>query len=357
MTGARPNSSNAALCAGLALCAAALGVLLAPASLGASSNRTGIPLNCGPTPSWIQSATLPGQAQNAFQGCFSSSSNRAEALLILTNNRPYAQLLELKGGAIEQALSSFSDPLAKKLAEGLSRLSPPNGPSTFMLGPEGRASIAIDRPAPGLGETVEIAPAPANAFAVASQAWKLLSAASTRLSVPVASRSCILAAVQGALQRPPRPERALRRIHACVNTSGLSGTGAKLLARLAGRDLRNAAFHEVIHMEGAELHRARIAFQIPPSNPSLINPQIHLGPASFGTLPSGERTVRHLSASGGTPPYRFYLVPEQGGPGVPPWLTLAADGTLTVEPPVGSTVVNLPVEVVDGNGEHSVGGY
>ena len=50
-------------------------------------------------------------------------------------------------------------------------------------------------------------------------------------------------------------------------------------------------------------------------------------------------------------------MPEPGGPSVPPWLRLAADGTLTIEPPIGATSVNLPVEVVDSNGEHSVVPY
>ena len=67
-------------------------------------------------------------------------------------------------------------------------------------------------------------------------------------------------------------------------------------------------------------------------------------------MPGGRTTVEHLSATGGTPPYRFYLVPEPGGPGVPSWLHLAADGTLTLEPPAGVAAVTLPVEVVDSNG-------
>ena len=355
MIGPRPNRRKAARRA--APCAIALSALLAPASLAASPNRTNLPGGCGPRPSWIESATLPEESQDALPSCFSSSSNQAEALLSIANNRPYAQLITLHGAEIEQTLSSFQDPLAARLTTGLSRLSSPKGSSTFLLGPEEHATLAIDRPAPGAAQAVDMTPAPANAFAVASLAWALLSAASKRLSLPAATQTCILAAVYGALQSPPHPERALWRMQACVNVSHLRMNAQKLLRGLAARLLRAPFFREVVHLQGAESHRARIAFLTSPSNPDLINPEIHLGPANLGTLPSGELTVRHLSASGGAPPYRFYLVPEPGGPGVPSWLKLAADGTLSIEPPVGSFTVALPVEVVDSNGEHSVVGY
>jgi hypothetical protein len=72
---------------------------------------------------------------------------------------------------------------------------------------------------------------------------------------------------------------------------------------------------------------------------------------------AGTTTVERLSATGGVPPYRFYAVPEAGGPGVPGWLHLAASGTLILEPPAGATAVTLPVEVVDSTGAHSVTPY
>ena len=87
----------------------------------------------------------------------------------------------------------------------------------------------------------------------------------------------------------------------------------------------------------------------------VINPDLRLRSANFGTLPSGDRTVEHLTASGGHPPYRFYIMPEPGGPAIPSWIRLAPDGTLNLEPPADlNTTLNLPVEVVDSNGERSV---
>ena len=50
-------------------------------------------------------------------------------------------------------------------------------------------------------------------------------------------------------------------------------------------------------------------------------------------MPGEEKTVEHLTASGGSPPYRFYVVPEPDQAGVPYWFQLAADGTLILEPP------------------------
>ena len=260
------------------------------------------------------------------------------------------------GAQLDLSESSFGGSLEGALSKLLASASSGMGPSAFLLGPGEGAKLAIDRPAPGEAQRVNVDPASVNAFAVGALAWTLLSTAAKHLSLPTATQSCIAAVVYGALSSPPQPAEALRRMHACVNASGLS-RNAKLLRKLASRVLRRRFFSEVIHREGTESRSARIAFQISPSNPNLINPAIHLGPASFGTLPGGQRTVEHLSATGGTPPYRFYIVPEPGGPGVPSWLQLAAAGTLTVEPPVGATAVSLPVEVVDSNGEHSVVPY
>jgi hypothetical protein len=205
---------------------------------------------------------------------------------------------------------------------------------------------------------VHVSQAPDNALGVGALAWALLEAAGKHLSLPLGTRSCIAAAVYGGLSSPPHPEWALRRIHGCVDSSGLPGNAEKLLRKLAYRLLRGPSFRDVVRREGREPHPTRIAFTLAPSNPNLVNPAIHLGPANLGTLLGGQRIVKHLSATGGTPPYRFYIVPESGGPEVPPWLALAADGTVTIEPPVGEPVkVNLAVEVVDSNGEHSIVPY
>jgi len=146
-------------------------------------------------------------------------------------------------------------------------------------------------------------------------------------------------------------------VHTCVNAANLPPGAETLLRGLAAGLLRDDFFQSVIRRQGTEPRPARIALAIAASDPESINPDIHLGPASFGTVTAGSRTVEHLSAGGGVPPRRFYAVPEAGGAGVPAWFHLSAAGTLILEPPPGATAVTLPVEVVDSTGEHSVVPY
>jgi hypothetical protein len=335
------------------LCAGCLSAALPGLSSGATQSSSGA-IACGPKPAWIESATVSDVAEGPLSSCFQSSSSQAEAVLRLTNNRPYAQLITVSGAGLDLAGSSFAGPLEAQLSRLLANLSPMGTPSPFLLGPGQGASISIDRPRPGAAQLAHVNPAPGNTFAVAALAWKLVSSAAKRVSLPATTESCIAAAVQGALSIPPEPEEALRRIHTCVNSAPLAATGLRLLQKLASSVLRNAAFQQIIHREGTEAHPARIAYTTAPSNPNLPNAAIQLSPANIGTLPAGKLSVRHLAAAGGLSPYRFYLVPEAGGPAVPSWLKLATDGTLSVEPPAAGSSVNVTVEVVDSNGEHSI---
>jgi hypothetical protein len=335
------------------LCAICLSGTLAPASRAASPNPANLPGGCGPRPSWIETATLPEEGQAALSACFSSKSNQAEALLNVANNRPYAQLITVSGTSPDLAESSFARSLEGALARLLASSSSGTGTSAFLLGPGERAALAIDRPPPGPAEELHIDPAPDNAFAVAALAWRLLSTAAQRVSLPAATESCIAAAVYGALASPPHPELALERMHFCINAAGLSRIPEQLLRELASRLLRDRFFQEVIEREGTEPHPARIALTTSPSNPDLIDPEIHLGSVSLEAS-AGQRTVEHLSATGGVPPYRYYIIPEPGGPGVPSWFHLAADGTLTLEPPAGASQVDFLIDVIDANGESEV---
>ncbi len=350
------NSWRTALCS--LLCALSFSAVLPSTSHAASANVAGLLGGCGSKPAWIENATMPPEGQSSFVSCFSNDLGQAEVALSITNNRPYAQLITVSGAQLDLVDSSFASSLDGRLAwllassrsqEALSEESP----SAFLLGPRRRVTLQIDRPAPGAAQVVRIGPAPANPFAVADLAWKLLSGA-RNLSLPVATQACIAAVVDEGLSSPPQPEFALSQMHSCVDASGLRRNALRRLRGLAARLLRNGPFRKIVHLEGAERHRARIVYTVSASNPYLTNPEIKLGPANLGTLPAGRRTTRHLTASGGTPPYRFYIVSEPGGPGIPSWVTLAANGTLSVEPPSGGLDVNLTVEVVDSKGEHSV---
>jgi alpha-tubulin suppressor-like RCC1 family protein len=81
------------------------------------------------------------------------------------------------------------------------------------------------------------------------------------------------------------------------------------------------------------------------------SPNIHLGPASFGTIPAGQQTVEHLSASGGTPPYTYDF--NNAYP-VPSWVALAPGGTLTINPPAGDQrSYSFYTYVTDATSQHS----
>ncbi len=351
MIGAQSSGRNAVFSAALYLIS--LGALLAaPAE---STSASSFSRDCGPTPSWIEGVTLP-EAQAALPGCFSSRSSLAEAELSVANGRPYAQLITINGAQLDLSLSSFASSLDAKLAMLLAAPSP-GGASAILLGPGERATIAIGRPPPGAARVVHVGAASQSAVAVGALAYELLSAAARHRLFAQARPDCVLAAVRGVLSGALGPERAIRRIHSCVDAADPSAGGERSLKALAYRLLRGRFFRQVVRRQAAERQPAAIGFTISPSDPNLVNAAIHLGPASFGAVPSGRRTVEHLSASGGAPPYRFYIVPEPGGATAPSWLQLASNGTLTIEPPPGAPAVSLPVEVVDSNGEHSIVPY
>ncbi len=305
------------------LCAMSLSAILAPASPAASANRTNLPSGCGPRPSWISRASLPEERQDPLPSCFSGKSSQAEAVLSILNNRPYAQFMTVSGAQLDLAESSFVGSLERTLARLLARSSLGKGPSAYLLGPGQRATLVIDRPAPGQAQTVLIAPRAGGCLRRGSARVGLLSSATGDRSLSAATQSCVVSAVYDAVATPRHPVLALERMHVCVNAARLSTLARKRLRRLAARLLRDRRFEEVVDLEVGEPHPARIAFTISGSNPDVINPDIHLGPASFESLPNRHTTIEHLSATGGVPPYRFYIVPEPGGPGVPSWLHLS----------------------------------
>ena len=171
----------------------------------------------------------------------------------------------MSGGQLDLTESSFASSLERGLARLLPDLELPNSAQTaVLLGPGKSMILQIDRPQPGEGYVFHVSQAPDNALGVGALAWALLEAAGKHLSLPLGTRSCIAAAVYGGLSSPPHPEWALRRIHGCVDSSGLPGNAEKLLRKLADRLLRGPSFRNVVHREGREPHPARIAFTATP---------------------------------------------------------------------------------------------
>ena len=125
------------------ICAMLLSAALTPESLGAQLDAT-IPSGCAPSPSWVESATVSQQPAGALPSCFQRRSSQAEAVLSITNDRPYAQLTTVKEATLDMAESSFYAPLEAGLSRLLSNLNPAGSPSLFLLRPR-RASEHRDR--------------------------------------------------------------------------------------------------------------------------------------------------------------------------------------------------------------------
>jgi alpha-tubulin suppressor-like RCC1 family protein len=320
-----------------------------------TGNRAGLPTGCGPTPSWIDSVTLPDSNQDPLPACFSTKSDQTEAVLNVVNNRGYAQTVTVYGAKIDVAKSSFASSFEGQIGKLLAQLSSGNGPSAFVLGPGEGASVTIDRPPPQLAALeIHIDPAAKTASGVGELAWALLTTAKDQIGVPLNVENCVMAAVYNTVSADRGPDSAIAQMHSCVDAAA-TGTAKGVLEKLAYGLLVDDFFYKIIDLEGDELYPAQIGFTIPGSNPTFTNPNIHVGPANYGTLPDGTTTIEHLTASGGTPPYRYYIWNEpENAAKVPSWVTLASDGTLTIEPPASASgEVSFYVYAFDSKGEHS----
>ena len=320
-----------------------------------TGNRAGLPGACGSTPSWIDSVTLPDSNQDPLPACFSSKSDQAEAVLNVVNNRGYAQTITVSGAKIDVAKSVFASSFDGQIGKLLAQLSSGNGPSAFELGPGENASVTIDRPPPQQAAVdIHIDPAAKTASGMGELAWALLTTAKDQIGVPLNVENCVMAAVYNTVSADRGPDNAIAQMHSCVDAAA-TGTAKGVLEKLAYGLLVDDFFYKIVDLEGDELYPAQIGFTIPGSNPTFTNPNIHIGPANYGTLPDGQTTVEHLTATGGTAPYRYYIWNEPANmAGVPSWVSLASDGTLTIEPPASASgEVSFYVYAFDGKGEHS----
>jgi alpha-tubulin suppressor-like RCC1 family protein len=322
-----------------------------------TGNRAGLPGKCGQPPSWVDSVTLPDSNQDPLPACFNSeySLSETEAVLNVVNNRGYAQTVTVSGAEIDVAKSVFASSFEGQIGKLLAQPSSGNGPSAFVLGPGESASITIDAPPPQLAaQEVHIDPAPKTASGVGELAWALLTTAKDQIGVPLDIENCVMAAVYNTVSADRGPDSAIAQMHSCVDAAA-TGTAKGVLEKLAYGLLVDDFFYKIIDLEGDELYPAQIGFTIPGSNPTFTNPNIHIGPANYGTLPDGQTTVEHLTATGGVPPYRYYIWNEpENAAKVPSWVKLATDGTLTIEPPASASgEVSFYVYAFDSKGEHS----
>jgi hypothetical protein len=320
-----------------------------------TGNRADLPSGCGGAPRWVDEVSLPDSNEDPLPICFSNSSNEAEAVLNMVNNRGYVQVVTISGAKVDVTKSLFADSLEGEVAKLFADLGSGGSSSTFILGPGDSATITIDRPPPQqAAQEVHIDQAAQVVSGVGELAWALLSTASDAVSVPVDRTDCIMTAVYNAASSGRGPSSAIDQMHSCIDAAA-SGTAKDVLQKLSYGLLVDDFFYKVIDLEGDSLYPPQTGFTIPGSNPTFTSPNIHISPLNLGTLPDGQTTTVQLTATGGTAPYLFYIWNEPiNAAKVPSWVHLASDGTLTIEPPEGTNgEVSFAVYAFDANGDHS----
>ena len=312
---------------------------------------------CGSAPLWIATGKLPDSSQDPLSACFQARSNQAEALMSIASNRGYPQLITVSGTRINLEKSSFSDSLDGSLTWFLGHLSSSGRSQVLLLGPGKRATLTVDRPAPEeAAQDVRITAAQGTPSALAGLAWTFMNAAAARASVRAGIESCLASALLGAASSTHASPATVKRMRLCVDSRSSSATSAgKRLRRLASHLFSAASLKHAAALRHEGLHAADIAFTIPTEPPGPYNPNIQLDVTNWGIIADGRKTIKHLGATGGVPPYRYYVITEPGRELVPSWWALAPDGTVTIAPPVDADVkVSETVQVIDSNGERSV---
>ncbi len=321
-----------------------------------TGNRTDLPSGCGAAPSWVDGLSFPDAPNDSLPSCIGSGSNASTLYIHIVNNRGYAQFVTASGASIDVSHSSWGDSLESTIANGLAGLSTGNTPSSFLLAPGSQVTIAIDRPQTSFGETtVTLHSAPQGATAAAAMGWALLNKLKAELGSGVDATNCVIGYLHNTLSANPSVSSVVGQLHSCASAAaaGLKGSAKTAAEKIASAVLVTDFFYKVIDLAADDLYPPQISFSIPGKNPT--NPDIHLGNLDFGTIPAGQQTVEHLTASGGAAPYSFAVWNEPANEAnVPSWVSVASDGTMTINPPSGTDQsVAFYVYVTDANLEHS----
>jgi Putative Ig domain len=303
-------------------------------------------------PSWAAEISMPDGRGDPITSCLTSNNNGSQAIIKLVNNRGYAQFLTLSGAPLDVKHSWFSDEIDTTLMNALYAINP-SAPGSFTLGPGAQASLVIDKPAVQMADTdITVDAASDSLSPVAALLWALENTVFDQLSTPLATGNCVYGELYNALHDGGSIGGIIDQLHSCTSAAlGLSGSAKEVVQKVGAVLFSLDVYQDVLDLRLGDLYAIPISFTIPGTNPTFTNPSIHLGAASFGTITDGEVAVEHLSASGGTPPYRYHfynLYPT------PPWLTLTDDGTLTISPPAGDEgSYSFYVWVGDATGAHS----
>jgi hypothetical protein len=314
-------------------------------------------MRCAKHPAWTTDVALPKGREGPVSACFAARSNQAEALLSIGSRRDYAQLITISGIRPVYFESSFSNGLDATISRRLLNRSAGRATQVLMLGPGQHVLLALGRPTP-LPErrSVLIEQAPRASAALGQLAWSFFTDARATYISPSIKR-CVVASVYTTVSFQRTPAQGLGQMRRCIahGNDRFHPASKRRLRALAKRVFTDARLGVALGLiAGRDRHLSKIALVIPRSAPGHLNPRIRLGNANFGTVIAGRRTVEHLTATGGKPPYRFYIHNEAELT-APPWLQLAPDGTLVIEPPAGVvTSVRVRVYVVDSTGAYSL---
>ena len=309
---------------------------------------------CTSVASWITARPTASVGPARISACLSPSTTQTGALLNVTNNRDYAQLITITGAPAQVVGLSPSNRPGAQLQRLLAALG--GTEDLLVLGPYARATVALDRPPPATAaRQIAVSAAGNQLSALAGRAWTVLSAAAHGSSLPALAPGCLATALVGAASSAITP-RCVARCDATLrgwrverrDTSGAAAHGSRRRRAIAAgaRPLGRAG--------GEGSGRDRRLLCDPGSAPGAVDPSIRIGLPALGTVPDGVSTVARLTASGGVAPYRFYLLTEPGGAPVPSWVRLTAAGILTITPPRGASLqLMLLVFAVDATGEYS----
>jgi alpha-tubulin suppressor-like RCC1 family protein len=322
-----------------------------------TGNRADLPdcKHSGP-PSWVNSVELPYDKNDPLPICFSQEGSQ-EAALSMVNNRGFAQVITISGVPVDLTTSHFSDTIDGAAATALAHLDPSHTRNAFVLGPGESADLTIERPAPSLSALqVHIDPATHVGSAAGEVAWAFATTAKDQFGLSLSATNCLWSAAYNGIHGASQ-STVIDSLVSCG--SALSALAPKAfkdaIGSLARGLLVDNFFFKVIDAEGDSLFPAGIGFTIPGSNPTFTDPSIHVGPPSFGTIPSGQTTIEQLTATGGQGPYRYYIWNDPSNAArVPSWATLSPTGQLTLQPPAGdSSSYSFSVYAFDATNQHS----
>jgi hypothetical protein len=318
-------------------------------------DRTDLPKGCTSAPGWIDGVTMPDAPQDALPMCIANGSDDAKVLVSVVNNRGYAQIVRISGASFDLHQSRFAGSVDGQFAKVWAQLASAQGSGMFVLGPGEGATVAIKRPAtqPIGNVDVHIRAAAHDASAVAAVAWALLNTAKDAVGVPVAMTDCVLRTVYNATADDRGSASALAQIRACTDAAnGLAAQPRAVLASLAKGLLVDDFFFKLVDLQFGDLNAPDAGFTIPGRNPTSAGIAVN---GDLGQVPAGKHSDRLMTASGGTPPYRFAVWNSPANTAdVPGWVTVSPDGRVSIDPPATfAGRVSFYVYASDSAGQHS----